>query len=136
MTGGPYVRGTAYDIPAAVAFKSLPIDTTFQKPYSITASIWVNGIETLTIIGLPNITHLMGPFQISGGACSTGTGEAYMTASSATTISYALASNPGNCAGGTFKFPNVRQFDERVYQADTGSTTKPTPSTNLIATTQ
>jgi hypothetical protein len=45
-------------------------------------------------------------------------GEFEMTGSTATTISYALAVNPGSCAGGTVKFPDVRQFDERVYQAD------------------
>jgi hypothetical protein len=136
VTGGPYVSGHAYDNPAAVAFKNLPIDSNYQKSYTISASIWASGIETLTITGLPNTTHLLGPFQVSGGACSTGAGEVYMTTSTTATISYALASNPGNCVGGTFKFPDVRQFDERAYQADTGSTTKPTPSSNLIATTQ
>ena len=115
--------GSASDIPAAVAFKNLPIDTTYQVSYSITGSSWSSGTETLTINGLPAGLHIQGPFQVSGGACSTGTGEAYITSNNnpsgtPTTISYALASNPGSCAGGTFKFPDVRQFDERVYQDD------------------
>jgi len=132
------VNGTAYDIPASIAFKNLPIDPNYQKSYSITASIWAGGIETLTVSGLPNTTHLLGPFQLSG-ACSSGTGEFYITVSTSTTISYALASNPGSCAGATFKFPDVRQFDERVYEADgisVGGPPPPNPPTNLAVTVQ
>jgi hypothetical protein len=121
VSGGNNASGYAYDLPAAVAFKNLPIDTAYQNSYAITSSTWSGGTETLTVSGLPNgSTHILGPFQVSGGNCSTGTGEAYMTSSSAMsgTISYALASNPGSCSGGTMKFPDVRQFDERVYVAD------------------
>jgi|HubBroStandDraft_1064217.scaffolds.fasta_scaffold10796_1 hypothetical protein len=137
VSGGHNIDGYAYDIPASVAFQKLPIDATYQISHSITSSSWSGGTEILTISGLPNIEHLMGPFQISGGACSTGAGEAYMTTSSSATISYALASDPGSCAGGTFKFPDVRQFDERVYMADgggVGDPPPPTPPTNVTAT--
>lgn len=128
ISGAPYVNGHAYDIPAAIAFANLPIDTSFQSSYTITSSSWSSGTETLTISGLPDITHLMGPFQISGGACSTGTGEAYITGSTTTTVSYALTGNPGACAG-TFKFPDVRQFDELVYQSDPASSSGGSVST-------
>jgi hypothetical protein len=131
ITGGPYVNGTAYDIPAAIAFKNLPIDATYQNSYSITGSSWSNGTETLTVSGLPNTTHLMGGFQISGGACAGG--EFFMTTSTSTTVSYALASNPGGCSGGTMKFPDVRQFDERVYENDPNSDPPPAPPTGLNA---
>ena len=63
-----------------------------------------------------------------------------MTASGSATISYELGSDPGSCAGGTFKFPDVRQFDERVYMADGGSLgdppppTAPNPPTGVTAT--
>ncbi|MGA3343786.1 MAG: chitobiase/beta-hexosaminidase C-terminal domain-containing protein [Terracidiphilus sp.] len=41
-----------------------------------------------------------------------------MMDSSSTTVSYALASNPGvNCTG-TMLFPDIRQFDEGMYQND------------------
>jgi hypothetical protein len=138
VTGGRYVNGTAYDIPAAIAFKNLPIDANFQNSYSITGSSWSSGTETLTVSGLPNITHLMGGFQITGvPACnSPAGGEFLITASTPTTISYALASNPGSCAGGTMKFPNVRQFDERVYQNDSAGGNGPTAPTGLTATVQ
>jgi hypothetical protein len=127
------VNGHSYDVPAAIAFKNLPIDTSYQNSYTITASVWVAGVETLTVSGLPNPLHLMGPFQILGGNCGTGTGEAYITGSTSLTISYAAASNPGNCAGGTFKFPDVRQFDERVYQNDGSGDPPPEAPTGLQA---
>jgi hypothetical protein len=45
-----------------------------------------------------------------------------MTASSLSgttgTIVYPLVSNPGTCVGGTMLFPDVREFDESVYQND------------------
>lgn len=117
VTGGVFVNGTSYDIPAGIAYNSLPIDTTLQQSFTITSSSWTSGVETLTITGLPTSSHIIGEFQVSGGACSTGSGEATMTASTATTVSYALASNPGACTG-TMKFPDVRQFDERVFIND------------------
>jgi hypothetical protein len=138
ITGGPYVNGTAYDIPAAVAWKNLPIDSSWQNSYNITGSSWSGGTETLTVSGLPNTTHLLGGFQITGvSACnSPAGGEFLMTGSSSTTISYALASNPGSCAGGTMKFPDVRQFDERVYENDPGGGNPPNPPTGLTAVVQ
>jgi hypothetical protein len=136
VTGGPYVNGTAYDIPAAAAWQNLPVDTSYQKSYSITSSSWSGGTETLTVSGLPNTTHLLGGFQITGvAACNSPAGaEFLMTGSTSTTIKYAVASNPGSCAGGTFKFPDVRQFDERVYQADSGG--DPNPPTGLSVSVQ
>jgi hypothetical protein len=121
VTGGPNMNGHAYDIPAALAYTYLPIDPAYQGSYDITSSSWSNGTETLTVTGLPSGSiHIMGGFQVTGApACnSPAGGELEMTGSTATTIGYALASNPGSCAGGTVKFPDVRQFDERVYESD------------------
>jgi hypothetical protein len=133
VTGGDYVNGTAYDIPAAVAFKTLPIDPTYQTSYRITGSSWSNGIETLTVSGLPT-GHLMGGFQITGlPACNNpAVGDFLMTNSTPTTISYALASDPGSCSGGTVKFPDIRQFDERVYENDAAGGI-PAPPSGLTA---
>src|SRR5579863_316357 len=128
LTSGNYVNGYAYDVPAAIAWEYLPVDATYQKSFTISGSSWSGGIETLTFTGgvLPNTTHLMGAFQLSGvnSACTNGafmTGansELLMTGSNSTTVQYALASNPGTSCTGTMKFPDVRQFDERVYMAD------------------
>jgi hypothetical protein len=132
VTGGSEAQGHAYDVPAAVAYKNLPIDSTYQNSYTVTGASWSGGTETLTVTGLPSTTgHTMGGFQLQGasaaclptsGVSSTGRadGEILMTGSSATTISYALASNPGTSCTGTMKWPDVRQFDERVYEVDLG----------------
>lgn len=149
VTGGNNINGYAYDVPAAVAYKNLPIDTNYQQPYTITASRWSNGTETLTVSGLPNpANHLMGGFQLSGvnSACVPGSGsvsytgrsdgEILMTGSSTTTVSYALASNPGTSCTGTMKWPDIRQFDERVYQNDSVTSGNVNPPTGLSAVVQ
>jgi hypothetical protein len=81
---------------------------------------------------------LMGGFQLSGAAsaCNPSGGELFMTSSSSTTVSYALSSSPGTNCTGTMKFPDVRQFDERVYQTDSGASAGPTPPTSLGASAQ
>jgi hypothetical protein len=137
VTGGNHVNGYAYDSPARLAWNTLPVDTSYQNSYTITGSSWSAGTERLTVSGLPsNPNDIIGPFQISGGNCATsGAGtpagaEVQMTGSTTTTISYALASNPGTCTG-TMLWPDVRQFDEQVYQLD--SPPGPTPPTALKA---
>ena len=86
--------------------------------------------EILTVSGLPGTgTRLMGRMQISGGNCATsGAGtatgaEVAMTNASTTQITYSLASNPGTCNSGSVLWPDVRQFDERVYTSDAASIT-------------
>ena len=134
----------ANDIPAAVAWKSLPIDTTFQASYAVSSSSWSSGTETLIVTTMP-ITYPIGGFQLTGAqtACSPTSGVSYtgrsdgeimITGSTTTTISYALASNPGTSCTGTVKWPDVRQFDERVYQSDSSSGTTVAAPTNLSVT--
>jgi hypothetical protein len=147
QSGGPYVNGYAYDNPASIAWQYLPIDATYQNSYTITGSSWSGGVETLTVSGLPaGSVHIEGPFQPSGlnSACTSGAtfgsnSEIQITGSTSTTVQYALASNPGVSCGGTMKFPDVRQFDERVYMADgsgVGDPPPPNPPTNMTATVQ
>jgi hypothetical protein len=145
VTGGPYLGGHSYDNPAALAWKNLPIDTAYQEPYTVTGSSWSNGTETLTVSGLPNdSSHLMGGFQLSGmnTACAPTSGVSFtgrsdseflMTGSSGTTVSYAIAANPGTSCTGTLKWPDIRQFDERVFQTD-GSIGPPQGASGLGAT--
>ncbi len=135
---GASTSGHVYDIPAVIAFANLPVDTTYQQTFCISSSSWSSGVETLTLgsnggcpggalTSFPNITHVLGPFGVTG-ACSSASapnGEFYMTDSTTTTVKYVAVSDPGSCAGGTVKFPNVRQFDGRVYQADSGGTSTP-----------
>jgi hypothetical protein len=104
--------GYAYDIPAATAFFNLPIDSAYQTSYSITGSSWSGGVETLTVTGFA--ANQQGGFQVTG-TCSSGSGEFFMTGSGSGTITYNAASSPGSCSGGTVKWPDVKQFDEREY---------------------
>jgi len=117
----------ANDIPAAVAWKNLPIDTSYQNSYTVTASSWSSGTETLTVT--TPIPPLGGFQLIAASACLPTSGVSYTgradgeiitTNSSTTTVSYALASNPGTSCTGTLKWPDLRQFDQRVYQLDSG----------------
>lgn len=128
VTGGPNASGFAYDNPAEIAWRNLPVDSSFQHTYTITASSWAGGTETLTVSGLPaSAQHVLGAFQLSGvgAGCTSGAtfgnnSEVLMTGSSTTTIAYALASNPGaNACTGSFLFPDVRQFSSAVFSADT-----------------
>lgn len=144
VTSGTYANGYSYGNPAGLAWKTLPIDTSLQNHYTITGSSWSGGTETLTVSGLPSGHNaIMGPFQISGVACATsGAGtatgaEVTMTGSTTGTISYALASNPGTCTG-TMLWPDVRQFDQRVYQDDSSENgqSAPEPPTGLTSTAQ
>lgn len=134
----------ANDIPAAVAWKNLPIDASFQGTYTVTGSSWSNGTETLTVSwgsGRPAITdntHLMGGFQLTGVSvgCNPSGGELLMTGSSLTSLSYALPSNPNTTCTGTVKWPDVRQFDERVYENDNGGDSSVLPPSGLTAIVQ
>jgi len=148
QTGGPYVDGYAYDVPASLAYAYLPIDTSKQNSLSITGSSWSAGTETLTVsfssIDNGSNNHIMGGFQLNGvnSACIPsgidfsnlyGNNEILMTGSSTTTVAYALTSNPGASCTGTLLWPDVRQFDERVYQDDPTNGNQPNPPTGLSA---
>ena len=154
QTGGPYVNGTAYDVPAAIAFNNLPIDTTYQNTLTITASSWSNVAATCSLAGAQITTglnpceiltvdtsainngsanHIIGGFRLSGvnAACLPASGISYtgrsdgeivMTSSDTGHIVYSLGTNPGLSCTGTMLWPDVRQFDERVFQADNSST--------------
>lgn len=141
VTGGIYVNGFAYDIPAEIAWLALPTDTSFQNSYTVTGSSWSSGTETLTVT-IPGGVHIQGGFTppawnsacnpVAGVLSFTGRSdnEILMTASTSTTISYALASNPGLTCSGTIGWPDVRQYDASVYQTDASSS----PSVDMNAT--
>jgi len=157
QSAGPYVDGHAYDNAAVIAYKYLPIDTSLQNSFTITASTWSNSPSTCAIVSggpssgtapceiltvsLSSINngsaeHIMGGFQLSGvnSACIPSglppNNEILMTGSNTTEIAYSLATNPGVSCTGTMLFPDVRQFDESVYQSDGDP---PAPPTGLTA---
>lgn len=168
LGAGPFVNGFAYDNPAGIAFKTLPIDTSFQSSFTVTASAWSNVGTTCSVAGAGgapapytpcmvltvslasiggNVSaeHIMGGFQLVGAAagCYPSSGisftgradnEIWMTSSSATKIVYALAADPGaNACAVTLKYPDVRQFDEAIFQTDTGGNPPPAPARSMFA---
>lgn len=162
-SGGPYVNGHSYDNAAAIAYEYLPIDTSLQNSFTISASQWSNSSSTCAIVsGGPSTAtapceilsvnmssinngsaqHIMGGFQLSGvnSACIPPglppNNEILMTASNTTQIAYSLPTNPGVSCTGTLKFPDIRQFDERVYQDDPGGDPSVNPPTGLTAVVQ
>jgi peptidoglycan hydrolase-like protein with peptidoglycan-binding domain len=151
VTGGSGPGGLAYNIPAAVAWATLPIDTSYQKSYTVTGATSTqqtgtycteSGLSspcykvTLSVSGLPSLAPV-GAFEVggmpSGYACPTTTGECQLTGSNSTagTVTYALSSSPSSyTSGGTFLYPDIRQFNEAVYEADSvnASSSAPTPT--------
>jgi hypothetical protein len=130
VAGGNDTAGYANDIPAYVAWKDLPIDTSYQTSYSITGSSWSGGTETLTVTGLPNTDNVSGEFQISGASGCNGT--FMITTSNVGSISYATSSSPGSCSGGNFLYPDVRAFNESVYENDPASSSS-APTVNSFS---
>jgi len=127
--------------PAAVAQKNLPIDSTYQVSYAVSSSSWSGGVETLNISGSFPTTPLHG-FQLTGApsACIPSSGVSYTGRpdgellitypSTTTSLTYALPSNPAVSCTGTVLWPDVRQFDERVYQS--GTTVAPPTNLSVI----
>ena len=130
-------RNYVNDIPAAVAWKNLPVDTSLQSSFAVSSSSWSStngGTETLTVATMP-ITFPNGGFRFATGinsACLPTSGISYtgrsdneiiITFSTTTQLQYALPGTSGPASGacnGTVLWPDVRQFDERIYSLDSG----------------
>jgi hypothetical protein len=128
------VGGHASNIPATIAWLNLPVDTSYQSSYTITSTSWSStdgGQETLNISpSFATVDAVMGPFQTSGlnAACIPSgiiNGEIFIVSSTTTSVTYKLSSNPGLSCTGTMLFPDVRQFDERVYENDPSPNSSP-----------
>jgi hypothetical protein len=140
---GAFMNGYVDAIPSYLAYQNLPILPNYQNSYTVVSSSWSGGTETLMFNGgtLPSgLTNIMGGFELSGAAAgctasaTLANGEILMTGSSSTTISYALGSNPGTSCAGTMKWPDVREFDERVYEND--PRIPPSPPTGVTGSVQ
>jgi hypothetical protein len=131
------LTGHAYPIPAEIAYNDLPIDTSYEKTVSVSAASWSAGVATITLSSVPPLAnqgeyhYLAGRFVLSGVSPSGYNGTYNVSSSncSATcTVTYALTSNPGTySSGGSFVFPTIPQFNETVYQSDSGTPQAGTP---------
>jgi hypothetical protein len=137
VSGGniPNAGGYANHIPAEVCYANAPVDPSYQNSYSIISATWSSGTETLTFAGGTFSSSLLpqGEIRISGATPSTLNGTYQITASTPSTIQFALSPNPGSFNSGTMLFPNVRLFNANNCYVSSG-TQAPAAPTNLKAT--
>lgn len=132
VTGGsvPGTGGHANNIPAELCFANTPVDTSYQQSFAVAAATWSSGTVTLTA-AMGSITE--GEITVSGISPSGYNGTFQITASTLTSVSYALSLNPGSYAsGGAVLYPNVRLFNG-CSSTKLGST-PPQPPAGLTAT--
>lgn len=132
VTGGdiPNVGGFAYNIPAAQCFGSTPVDPSYATASNGVTATWSNGIATATLGANaaeinPASTITITGMTPSGYNCQ----HCVVTASTSTTVSYAVASNPGAGSGGTAYWPDLLAFGaDKCYSGG------PDAPTNLTGT--
>jgi hypothetical protein len=138
VNGGdiPNVGGFAYNIPSQQAFKNTPVDTSYSPATTGVTGSWSGGTATInlgsaaaSVVPASSITVTgMAPAGYNCQHCT-------VTASTATTVSYAVASNPGGSgSGGTAYWPDILSFNENIYYAGTGN--GPTAPSGLTAIVQ
>lgn len=129
VTGGNGFGGFANDIPAAVAWKNLPVDPAYQNSYTVTAATWTSGKVTLTVTGFGTfggsgvLGGNAGEFTLTGmNPSGYNCNQCQLVTGLNGQVSYALAVNPGTyISGGTFQFPNIRVWNETVFQTDSST---------------
>jgi hypothetical protein len=125
------VGGHANNIPAELCYANTPADPAYQKAYPVVTANWSSGTVTLTA-AMGTITQ--GEIRVSGISPSGFNGTFQITASTAASVSYAVASNPGTYAsGGSVLYPNVRLFNGCSSGSSSSGPPPPAP-TDLIAT--
>jgi hypothetical protein len=134
VTGGNIagVGGHANNIPAELCYANAPVDTTYQHSYSVTTAKWSSGTATVSA----NVGSVVeGEVTVSGVSPSGYNGTFQVTASTSSTVSYALASNPGTfTSGGSVLYPNIRLFNASTcYGQSTSSSQQPQPAIDLKA---
>lgn len=131
----PNVGGYANGIPAYQAFMAGSDDSTYTTPYSGVTATWSGGTATVTIGSAAANMWISGTITISGMTpVGYNCNHCVLTATTGTTVSYAVATNPGgNGSGGTAYWPDVISFNENVYYGGGGG---PNPPTGLNAVVQ
>src|SRR5579863_6192168 len=149
IAGGnvPNYGGHAYYVPSAIAFQNLPID----QNYSVTSG--VTGASCANVSGVPTATLTIGSqaanLDLSTVIVVTGMNPSgyntpagnltQISATTGTTVSYAVASCPGTfVSGGSAVAPVVLSFNASNDYAPSGSTNAggPPPPTGLTGTVQ
>lgn len=132
-------------IPAQLCYENTGVDPAYQQSYSVTGATWSpsSGGGTATVSFNNGGAHALlagDTITVSGisssGASSNFNGIFAVVSASSSSITYALANNPGTYAsGGTVSYPNILLFNAaNCYPAAYGSGNQPMPPTGLSAT--
>ena len=132
VTGGTAPDGAgahAYAIPSQLCYSNTPIDSAYQKTYTVGGASWSGGSATLTI-GSNTLVN-GNTITVSGVNPSGYNGTFLVSGESGTTVTYPLKSNPGNyLSGGSVTIPNILLFNGDTCYSTQG---QPAPPTNLTA---
>jgi hypothetical protein len=106
------VGGHANIIPAHACFHDTPFDPSYQTTYTVTGASWNSGQQLATItIGSHDLVS-GDVITVSGINPPAYNGTFSVYAVTTTTISYDMPTNPGSySSGGTFKYPNILNYD-------------------------
>lgn len=134
VTGGdlPNVGGFANNLPAVTCLKNTPVDTAYATGSNVSNATWSGGTATITMGSAaakvnPAMSITVTGMSPAGFNCQ----HCIVTSSTGTTVSYAVAGNPGSfSSGGTAYWPDVAAFNaDACYAAS-----QIDPPTNLGAT--
>jgi hypothetical protein len=124
----PSVGGHANSVPAANCFNSSAVDTNYATAYTGVTATWAAGIATVTIgTSEPNPASTITITGMTPAAYNCQ--HCVLTATTSTTVSYAVASNPGGSgSGGTAYWPDIISFNASACYGNSGGTTLSAPT--------
>lgn len=104
------VSGYSYYIPAQLCELNTPVDSSYQRAISVAGATWSGGTATLSTA--PNTLQKFDTLTVSGVSPAGYDGTFEVTATTATSVSYALPTNPGTyAASGTVNYPNILLYN-------------------------
>jgi hypothetical protein len=104
------IQGYSYYIPAQLCALNTPFDPAYQHSFAINGASWSGGTVTLTTA--TNTLQKFDTVTISGVSPAAYDGVYELTSATATSVSFALPTNPGKYAsGGTVQYPNVLLYN-------------------------
>lgn len=137
VTGGTAPDGAgghSYAIPAQLCYENTPIDPSYQQSFPVTGATVASGYWPYNVtmtIGTNSIPQ-WGTITVSGANPSTFDGTFQVVATTSTTVTYGMQTNPGTyTSGGTVAWPNILLYNAtNCYPAAYG-----TPNSVMLSAT-
>jgi chitodextrinase len=123
--------GHSYAIPAQLCYENTGFDPAYQTTLSVTGASWSSGSVTLTTKA--NTLSQYDTIVVSGITPSAYNGTFQVTQVTATSVKYALPSNPGTYVSeGQIGWPNILLFNAaNCYYGSSADTTPPSAPTGV-----